>query len=77
MWWMPKRHRRELEEVQRRAETAELHADYAEQSAIAAAAQRQRIERQAATARLVAATLQYTVDLNHWTELLQRSWGPR
>lgn len=78
MWlWLPKRRRRELDEVNRRAETAELHAELAEKGVTAAAVQRQSVERQVEWSHRVAEGLQHTIDKNGWTEKLQHAWGGR
>lgn len=78
MWlWLPKRRRRELDEVNRRAETAELHAELAERAPAAAAVQRQYVEKLTERSHRIAEGLQREIDKNGWTELLQHAWGGR
>ncbi len=75
--WAPKRFRRELEETNRRADTAEQQARIAERQAAAAAARRQRTEQAVARSHRSTVALQREADKNHWTELLQQSWAGR
>lgn len=70
MMWPWERHRRELAEAKAAAQrAAELAAE---------AERRQRAtERQAVASAGQSARLRHQVEINGWTELLQKAWGRR